>query len=127
MRGIVYNLLTEDAALLVDIPKARWFSSGAALDLPEKPFAVIHWGERTGISRNLSARTLRVNIHDNRGDYTRIERVLDQVEDVLLPQIDVKQGASRITEIQWLMRSGELVDQDYKTNLMYLDFRVAGR
>lgn len=127
MKTLVWSALSNDSVLAEDIPADRWYSASAVLDVPTKPFAVIVWGPRTGILRSISAPTLRVNVHDERGDYTRIDRVIARVEEVVLSLVDLTEGAEHITEAQWLGASGELGDQDYKTNLRYVDFRVAGR
>lgn len=127
MREIIYGALTTDTTLLEDIPAARWFAEGSVIDISVAPFAVLAWGPREGIMRAVSARSLRVEIHDSRGSYVLIDKILKRVEEVVLAQIDVTQGDSRVTEATWITASGDLDEPEYKTNKRYAEFRIAGR
>lgn len=127
MRSIIYKALTEDAQLLEDIPKGRWLENSAGLDVPEPPFAVLTWGDRNGPMHALATRGLSLYVHDARGDYSIIDRVLARAEEVILAQIDVTQGNSRVSEASWIFTSGDLDDQEYRTNMRYTEFRIAGR
>lgn len=126
MRKIAYEALTSDAELLNLVPKERWLENSASLDIPASPFVVLAWGETFGM-RGLSGRMLRINAHDSRGDYSTIDAVLERATNVILGIVDVTQGESRFTEATWEGASGDLDDPVYRTNLRYVDFRVAGR
>lgn len=126
MRQIAYEAFTTDEQLLALVPKERWLENSATLDIPESPFVVLAWGETIG-TRGMSGRMLRINVHDSRGDYSTIDAVLARATDVILGIIDVTQGDSRFTEATWEGASGDLDDPQYRTNLRYAEFRIAGR
>lgn len=127
MREIIYESLTSDQQLLDLIPKERWLENSAGLDIPVSPFAVQTWGPHDSPMRALPARTFGLYVHDNRGGYNTLDSVLSRATDVILSVIDVQQGDSHVAEATFLGASGDLDDPEYKTNMRYVEFRIAGR
>lgn len=127
MRKIIYEALTTDEQLLDLVPKDRWLESGSGLDVPASPFAVQNWGPFSGLMYSMPARDFSLYVHDNRGGYDTIDAVLSRVVDVILGIVDVQQGDSRVAEATFVTASGDLDDPDYKTNMRYVEFRIAGR
>lgn len=131
MKLALYQTVTGDAGVITLIPASRWYESGAITDTPVKPFGVVRWGTDLKLGPNLTVRTVAVWVHDERGSYdliddtlTEVRRVCAAMEGLEVPYTD---GVSRITQCDWFQSSGELFDQEYKTNCRFAEFRVAGR
>lgn len=125
MRTIVYGLVKADVTLQAETP--RWYESGSVEDAPALPFGILHYGPRVGLHPGAQDRTLRISVYDDKGSYDRIDRIIGHLERVLLPQIDVTQGDSRLTSVTWIQSSGDLDSPEYRANMRYVEFRIAGR
>jgi hypothetical protein len=127
MKSIVYDLLSDDDALhALGFVKERWFDNSSQIDVSVKPFAVLSWGASFGESRAMQGRTLEVYLHDDRGSYMTITDGLNRISDLMEDAADINANGHRVTEANWIGCSGDLSDLDYKTNMRYVTFRVAG-
>jgi hypothetical protein len=133
MRATVRNLLIATPALISLIPEKRWYSPGAVVDTPVKPFAVLRWiAPVTSAARGRFLNQLRVDVHDERGSYKRIEQVLGNsdtgggVYDVFSQVLNTVGVDGRITEMNFLGHSGDQEDDTYMTNYKFSSWQVIG-
>jgi hypothetical protein len=115
------------------IPAERWFSPGAVADSPVKPFAVLRWlAPVAGAARGGYLNQLRIDVHDDRGSYHRIEQVLGSptkgggVYGILSQVADVTGVDGRITEMDYLGHSGDQEDDTYLSNYKFSSWQVIG-
>jgi hypothetical protein len=133
VRKTLYHLLTSTPALTGIVPAERWYQAGAVKDTPRKPFVVIRWiapVPSTGSGRWLNQ--LRLDVHDERGDYSRIDALLGNpysgggIYDLLTGLADYVGADGRITQCDYLNHSGDQEDEDYKTNYKFSSWQVIG-
>lgn len=134
MRATIHQLLTGTPSLAALIPPLRWFQAGAVPDVPVKPFAVLRWiSPVASEARGSFLHQLRVEVHDNRGSYARIDAVLGDpdrgggVWGVLAPLADFTGVDGRITQVDYLGDAGDQEDPVYKTNFKAQLWQVIGR
>lgn len=133
MRATVRNLLLANATLTALVPAERWYAPGAVVDVPVKPFAVLRWlAPVASAARGRFLRQLRVDVHDTRGSYVRIQQVLGSpdkgtgVYGVLSAVSQLVGVDGRITEMNYLGNSGDQEDDTYMTNYMFSSWQVIG-
>lgn len=133
MRGAVRDLIIATPALTALIPEAQWYAPGAVIDTPVKPFAVLRWlAPVASGARGRFLRQLRVDVHDERGSYGRIEQVLgspdkgDGVYGVFAAVLDHLGSDGRITEMTYLGHSGDQEDDTYMSNYKFSSWQVIG-
>lgn len=134
MRATVRNLIIGTPALTAIIPAARWYAPGAVVNTPVMPFAVLRWlAPVASEARGRRLRQLRVDVHDTRGSYARIQQVLgspdkgDGVYGVLSTAYDVVGVDGRLVQADYLGDSGDQEDDQYGlTNYMFSSWQVIG-
>lgn len=132
MRATIRNVLIASPALTAVVPAARWYAPGAVVDSPVKPFVVLRWLAPTRSDAGRDMNQLRVDVHDNRGSYNRIEDLLGNpnqgggVYEVLSGLLDHTGVDGRISECTYLGHSGDQEDVDYKTNFKFSSWQVIG-
>jgi len=133
MRATIRNLLIATPALSAVIPAERWYQAGAVVDTPVKPFAVLRWLAPTAsVARGRFLRQLRVDIHDKRGSYVQIDKLLGNpdtgggVYGVLAPLVQHTGVDGRISETTYLGHSGDQEDETYLTNFKFSSWQVIG-
>lgn len=100
--------------------------SQTTINLP-KPFLVYGLGNDTNESLSEDADHLahrqffQIWVHDEGGDYDRIDRGLGIVKTLLVNQSD---RASNLTTINWLETSQEFNSEQYNTIFRYLRFQA---
>lgn len=133
MRATVRNLLIATPALTALIPAERWYAPGAVIDTPKLPFAVLRW--LAPVASAVSGRylkQLRVDVHDKRGSYQKIEQVLgspdryDGVYGVLAAVTQHTGVDGRIAEMTYLGHSGDQEDDTFMTNYKFSSWQVIG-
>jgi hypothetical protein len=134
MRATIHNQLIGDPTLTALIPAERWFQAGAVLDRPRFPFAVVRWiAPVSGAALGTFLNQLRIDVHDARGDYTTIDRVLGApwrtggVYGNLSALVDFTGADGRIVQCDYLGDSGDQEDTDYNSNFKYSSWQVIGR
>jgi hypothetical protein len=132
VRKTIYTALTSASALTAIVPIARWYEAGAVIDQPPKPFVVIRWIAPVPSSSGRWLNQLRIDVHDKRGDYSRIERLLGNpysgggIYDVLSGLTDYVGSDGRITQCDYLNHSGDQEDEIYLTNYKFSSWQVIG-
>lgn len=132
MRKTIYTALTSASGLTTIVPAERWYEAGAVLDIPKRPFVVLRWIAPVPSSSGRWLNQLRVDVHDQRGDYTRIEALLGNpysgggIYALLSGLTDYVGSDGRITQCDYLNHSGDQEDEDYKTNYKFSSWQVIG-
>lgn len=124
-RSWAYARLTEeDNPLLALVPAASIYGAGGLTGSPaNKPFIIPKFGTR--VRRNPEGpytETLEVWIHDEPGDYLRIDAILGVVKDRLHGQVALP-GA---VQCRWEGNSGDLADDGYGTIVKTTSFTLVG-
>jgi hypothetical protein len=133
MKRTIRDVLVSTPALTSQVPAERWYAPGAVVDTPVRPFVVLRWlAPVPGAARGRFLHQLRVDVHDVRGSYARIEAILgspDRVTGVysvltgLLNHVGVD---GRITECNYVGHSGDQEDSTYNTNFKFSSWQVIG-
>jgi hypothetical protein len=115
MRDAIFDLISNDNALIVLGIGFDSLYSGD-VDTPiQRPYGVLRWGDTSPGLAQVNERTLTVWIHDNPGDYRKIDDILARLR-VLLEGISAyKTTRGWIAEIRWLTDSGDLSDDTTRT------------
>jgi hypothetical protein len=128
MRKTIYSLIKDiDPA----IPADRWHQLGSVDETPEKPFGVYRLsGTAPGVTRRSKSRVVRLEVwvHDTPGSYTRIDGVLNAVENVFdaVTHASAAEGES-ISQIDFDARSPDLDDTGFRTICKMSSFTVIGK
>lgn len=133
MRATVRNLILATPALTALIPAERWYTPGSVIDTPVRPFAVLRWlAPVASEARGRSLNQLRVDVHDSRGSYKRIEQVLGSstkgggIFGLFSSVADHTGADGRISEMTFLGHSGDQEDDTYLTNYKFSSWQVIG-
>ncbi len=124
-RETVYAALTTDAELSSEGITGDSVWGIESVDNPErgKPFLVLSWSTTPRPAFAAARRRdLLVWAHDEGGDYSRIDRILERVRQILVDLID--QGG--VTQVDWEGASGDLYDDGFRTITRNSGFRVIG-
>jgi hypothetical protein len=133
MRKTVRDLIVATPALTAIIPAARWIAAGAVVDNPTTgPWAVLRWIAPVSSDSGRWLKQLRVDVHDKRGSYTRINQVLgspdrgDGIYGLFAPLVNHIGVDGRITEMTYLGHGGDQEDDTYLTNYSFSSWQVIG-
>jgi hypothetical protein len=124
-REAVYSLLTGDAELQsLGITEASvWNIESVDNPARVKPFVVTAWADVPRPTHPAARRrNLLVWAHDEGGDYSRIDSILERVRQLLT-------GVTHfggITQVDWEGASGDLYDDGFHTITRNSGFRVIG-
>lgn len=134
MRATIRNLIIADAALTALIPPERWFQAGSVLDVPVKPFAILRWiSPVAGNARGTFGHQFRIDVHDERGSYKRIDSILGGpyktggLYPILKGLMGVAGVDGYIAQADFLGDSGDQEHVDYKSNMKFTSWQIAGR
>ena len=132
MRKTMYQALTASSVLTAIVPAERWYEAGAVVDQPVKPFVVLRWIAPVPSNSGRWLNQLRVDVHDERGDYSQIEQLLGNpysgggIYDRLSGLLDYVGPDGRITQCDYLNHSGDQEDEVYGTNYKFSSWQVIG-
>lgn len=127
MRQTMHQLLVGTPALTALVPTERWFQAGAVLDVPAKPFVVERWlAPVAGAGKQTFLKQLRIDVHDERGDYSRIDAVLAAIAPVLSGVMNLVGPDGRISCCDFLGLGGDQEDETYATNYSFSSWQVIG-
>lgn len=133
MRATIYSLLTGTPALTSVVPAGRWFNAGAVIDNPDKMFVVLRWiAPVPSNARGRFLNQLRVDVHDRRGSYSRIDALLGNpnsgggIYNVLSSVLDLDGTDGRVTQCDYLNHSGDQENETYSTNFKFSSWQVIG-
>lgn len=134
MRATIHQLLTGTGPLTALIPPERWFQAGDVKDVPRMPFAVLRWLSPVRSTSGSDLHQLQVAIYDKRGSYKRIDEILGDrfvsgvtVHSVLSGVTDLLGPDGRVAQADYLGHSGDQEDIDFKANMKFSSWQIAGR
>jgi hypothetical protein len=129
MRKLLYNALVGTTSIADLVPAERWIARSALTERPQTPFVVYAFGETTLALSAATARfqTFELWVHDEAGDYTVIDSILDEIEDVVSGWEQLEGYGYRALRVEWNGRSGDLADDDLRTAVRTGSFRAVGR
>lgn len=127
MRVTMHQLLIAQATLTAIVPSARWFQAGAVIDNPPKPFVVERWlAPVPSAAKQRYLHQLRIDIHDTRGSYSRIDSFLAALYPILSAVSNVTGADGRLTQCDFLGTGGDQEDITYQTNFSFSSWQVIG-
>jgi hypothetical protein len=134
VRATVRNLLIGNGPLTALVPTTRWFQVGNVLDVPVKPFVILRWiAPVAGNAAGSLAHQLRIDVHDERGSYKRIDQILGGpyrsggVYEILANVAGHAGPDGYIAQADYLGDSGDQEDIDYRSNYKFSSWQIAGR
>ena len=129
MRKLIFELITAQGFLTDKIPADRWLQSSAVDTEPARPFAVIGMDENVrGATRKPGVRRLRIHIHDDPGSYVRIDKIIEDLIDVLDNAKEIQgDDDSYLAQADWNETSPDLFDDGHRTITKNASFTLVGR
>lgn len=124
MRTRIRQALTSDA-MLADLG-LNTVVSGDADSVQARPFINLRWGDTTPGMGPVQRRNLVVWIHDEPGDYDRIDQITRRIRDVLTGMYGVITEQGSIVAIEWVTDSGDLSNETRRTILRTSTYQVVG-
>lgn len=123
IRETIYSAIQNDAELQAIAPGVEVWNI-EAVDNPErqKPFLVTAWADDRGRFGRPGRRDLLVWAHDDGGDYSLIDRMLERVRKLLVAMIH-QEG---VTLVEYTGSSPDLYDIGFRTITRNYGFRVIG-
>jgi hypothetical protein len=132
MRATIRNLLVGTPALTAIVPGNRWYTPGNVVDHSPRPFVVLRWLSPVESGGGRLAEQLRIDVHDSRGSYARIDALLGSrhlgtgIYGVLSGIQNHVGVDGRITQADFLGHSGDQEDITYNTNMKFSSWQVIG-
>ena len=126
MRAIVRSAIIADAQIQSDgIAAANAFA--VDVDTPQqRPFLQLRWGTNNIGLDVVTKRFLVIWVHDEPGDYTRIDRILLRLREILPPLAGTTSGTQSILAVEWTGDSEDLTDDGHGTIARTASFTLVG-
>lgn len=124
IRETIYSALTTDALLQDEGITVDSVWNIEAVDNPDrgKPFVVTAWAENRPVFGRPGRHDLLVWAHDEGGDYSRIDRILERIRILLVDMIHQEE----VTLVEFTGGSPDLYDDGFRTITRNYGFRVIG-
>jgi hypothetical protein len=115
MRAFIRSLIVDDPTLqALNVTPAGVFMGDA--DTPqERPFVQLRWGGTTPGVGAVDRRSLVVWVHDNPGDYTRVDAVLTRIKALFKGVAAAPHSSGWISQLDWVNDSDDLTDDGHGT------------
>jgi hypothetical protein len=126
MRAILRTAIINDSSLNTEgIGDDEFFA--VDVDTPEaRPFMQLRWGVNNVGLDVVTRRFLVVWVHDEPGDYSRIDRIIQRLR-VLLPLLEgTVDGSQSILAVEWTGDSEDLTDDGHRTIARTASFTLVG-
>lgn len=130
IRTIILNHIKGDAPLLSLIPAENIWSSGSLKDdnAPPRPFIVIRYGPTAVGVGSVKRGSVTFWVHDDLGDYSKINQVLERLYARLDQQVSLQDGSgNEVIQISWDNVSGDLSDPGFRTITRNTTFNFVGK
>jgi hypothetical protein len=126
MRKIVYKVLKDNAEFMALLPGGLYGDRALEGTPSAKPFAVLTFeGPTPGVGRHLRGRAY-LWIHDNVGDFTRIDSVHKAARDLLESLPPIAFAGEWLTLAEWEGNSTDLFDDARGTNVKSAGYLLIG-
>lgn len=109
--------IDDDNAFAVDV------------DTPElRPFLQLRWGRNdSALSKTqIGRRTLALWVHDQPGDYGRIDSIILRLRTLLPTLVGQTNGLGYLIAVEWTGDSEDLADDGHRTITRHADFVLVG-
>lgn len=129
MRSLVYDLLSKDAVFMGLLPGGLHGDRGLNTIAPPRPFAVLmHEGPNPVPASGFRLSQVRTIlwVHDDVGDYTRIDSALKLAREIVLSAVPRTHQGVWLIEAEWLGDSPDLSDDVRGTNTKNAAFLLTG-
>lgn len=111
-RTWIHQTLIGAVPVTTLVPAARIFGSGSVQGVPkDKPFIILTFGARVAPIPTAHRQTVTVWVHDEPGDYLRIDQILAEIRSVLEGQV----SSAGAIGCRWSGDSTDLADDAYGT------------
>lgn len=124
MRKVVYDALKAGNTV---VGAGLLFEASSIEGAPnEKPFAVMRYGPIATGMGSAVVRTMSLWVHDERGSYTRIETALRRARVIMDGLQNIQTERGWLMSCEWIGDSGDLLDDVFRTNVRYSEWRLVG-
>jgi hypothetical protein len=126
MRILVFQAITGDSEMQsMGIGGVNSFAGD--VDTPEyRPFLQLRWGRNDVGLDVVTRRTVNIWVHDEGGDYGRIDSIILRLR-ALLPTLEGQDnGSGHLMAVEWTGDSEDLADDGHKTITRYTSFSLVG-
>lgn len=126
MRAIVRSAILADPTIQAEgITSSQFFA--VDMDTPQgRPFMQLRWGLNNVGLDVVTQRFLVVWVHDEPGDYSRIDRIIQRLRIVLPALSGVHQAPYSILDIAWTGDSEDLTDDGHGTITRTSSYTLVG-
>lgn len=128
MRGLIFQAIIGDATLnALGITDASSFA--VDVDTPQtRPFLQLRWGRNdVGLSQTeIGRRNLTIWVHDQPGDYTRIDQIVMRLRTLLPALVGESNGLGYLMAVEWSGDSEDLADDGHRTITRNTSFSLVG-
>lgn len=126
MRAILRTAILADSGILSEgIDSDNFFA--VDVDSPiDRPFMQLRWANNNPGLDVVTKRFLVVWVHDKPGDYSRIDRLILRLRQVLPGLAGVTNGTQSILAVEWTGDSEDLTDDGHKTIARTASFTLVG-
>lgn len=130
-RTWAYQRIVADVNILADVPEDSIYAASALDGAPaNRPFIIVAFGSVSPELYDADAPVAvskrgTVYVHDNPGDYLRIERVLENVRKLFAGTTDGMADGGIMA--LWEGESGDLADELFRTIMRYGELRFVGK
>lgn len=126
MRTLVYPALLGDATLMGMLPGGLTSDRSLLATPTVRPFGVLmHEGPSRGIGR-VHRWTTVLWVHDEIGDYTRIDAALRRARVVMESLPGLVSAGFSVVDVRWQETSSDLYDDARETNVKNSTFLLVG-
>jgi hypothetical protein len=128
MRSLIFSTIVTDSELIAaGIDAATSFA--VDVDTPQtRPFLQIRWGKTdVGLSRTaVGRRTVVIWVHDEPGDYTKIDNILARIKELLPTLEGQSNGSGYVIAVEWTGDSEDLADDGHGTITRNTSYSLVG-
>ena|ERR1041385_7338539 len=126
MRTLVFQAIVNDSTLTtLGIGSPNSFAGD--VDTPaDRPFLQLRWGRNDVGLDVVTRRTLNIWVHDEDGDYGRIDSIVLRLRELLPTLEGMENGSGHLMAVEWTGDSEDLVDDGHKTITRYTSFSLVG-
>lgn len=126
MRALVRSTLMTDPTL-IDRGVVPLGVLAGDVDTPEeRPFLQLRWGNTAPGLSAVTRRDLVVWVHDEPGDYTRIDSIIRRIKTIMASLVGVMHPDGHLMIAEWTGDSADLADDGHGTITRTTSFSLVG-
>jgi hypothetical protein len=123
-RRWAYDTIRLDDVISGIMPVTNIHAAGSLNSIPRvKPFVIINHAPSFRSNVRTQVGGLVISVHDDPGDYGRIDSILNRIRELFNDAIPGQPGS---TVVEWLNDSTDLADDGYGTIMRQSSFRTVG-